>query len=243
MPRVLVISGCALNCAEETLFAFKVAGGTGDIVNVNFVVSRPEIIGEYDILAIPGGFSYGDYAGAGSIFAIKVRMSFYEEVIKFIESGKLVIGICNGCQILARLFTDMHIAVLQNFPNARYICKWVDVEISSTYSVWLDGISKIRLPIAHGEGRFYSDDPTAFSNIVAMRYIGENPNGSTESAAAVTIADGRVLLMMPHPERAIYMRQRDDYMILRERGRRMSAILDEYGDGCMIFRNAIKYVA
>ncbi len=262
IANVIVLSGYGLNCEEETLFAFNHCGIDGNIIHINDLIEEPDILDKYNILAIPGGFSYGDDTGSGNAFAQKMKLALWDKLKSFIKRDTLTIGICNGCQILVNLgavpalnkYGQRDVAVTYN-SNARYQCRWVDLEVDSN-SPWLMGINKLHIPVAHGEGRFMMEDKilnTIKENKqVAARYIKPsgksaelefpyNPNGSIFDIAAITDKSGRVLAMMPHPERGMFTWQRDDYHELKDMSSRKSLDLKEETDGIAIFKNAAKY--
>jgi phosphoribosylformylglycinamidine synthase len=261
-PRALVLSGYGLNCEEETALAFVRAGALADIVHINDLIARKRSLGDYRILAFPGGFAYGDDTGAGNAYANRLRNNLWGEVRKFVEEGNLVIGICNGFQILANLGLlpnfgnsyERKIALLHN-DSARYTVRWVDLAFFGS-SPWVKGLGAMALPIAHGEGRLYAEEGVLEEmnrkGMVAARYVkGEicetqglkhNPNGSLQDIAAITDESGRVFGIMPHPERAQHFTNLPDWTLLREKARRRGGEeLPKEGPGLRIFQNAVGY--
>lgn len=261
--RALTLTGYGLNSEEETAFALKLAGFQSDIKHINDLADAPETLKDYQALAIPGGFSYGDDTGSGNAFAQKMRLTLGDHLREFVTRDTLTIGICNGCQISANLglapaiggkYGERQVAVTHN-ASARYQCRWVDVAVQQTNSPWLAGIDAMHIPVAHGEGRFMMADDTLKTlqdnGQIALRYVkdgqpanGEfpyNPNGSTDDIAALTDPSGRVLIVMPHPERGMFTSQRDDYASLKDAARRAGTALPEYADGMALFRNAGRY--
>lgn len=260
--KSIVLSGYGLNCEEETAHAFTHNGIESDIVHINDLIENPKSLEQYQILAIPGGFSYGDDTGSGNAFAQKMRLALMPELKKFVERDTLTIGICNGCQILVNLglvpalseYGERDVAVTYN-ASARYQCRWIDLKIQNS-SPWLKGIETMHIPVAHGEGRFMMEDDThktlSENNQVAARYVkdnGENangefphnPNGSYDDIAAMTDKSGRVLAIMPHPERGMFTWQRDDFTELKDQAQREGSKLSEEADGLKIFANAAQY--
>ncbi|MGB4058229.1 MAG: phosphoribosylformylglycinamidine synthase I [Alphaproteobacteria bacterium] len=260
---VLVLSGYGLNCEEETLHAFDRAGVKGVIRHINDLIDAPRELESVQILAVPGGFSYGDDTGSGNAFAQKMKLSLWDHLRRFVERDTLTIGICNGCQILSNLglvpgidgkYGERTVAVTYN-ASARYQCRWVDVKTAATKSPWMAGIDKMHIPVAHGEGRFMMDDgvlETLKKNgQIALQYIKDgksansefpyNPNGSLDDIAGITDETGRVLALMPHPERGMFTWQRDDYDRLKDRAQREGKTLPEEADGIAIFKNAARY--
>lgn len=265
-PRVLVMAGYGLNCEEETLFAFEQAGGSGEIIHLNDLIDTPERMEQFQILAIPGGFSYGDDTGSGNALANRLRHNLWEEIARFVDRETLTLGICNGCQVVANLgllptlegeWGKQEVALLHN-TSGRYQCRWVHLQIYDPQSPWLTGIDSMYVPVAHGEGNFYMDaetlDQMKAEGMIAARYVtpdgqpakGEfpyNPNGSLEDIAALTDQSGRVLAMMPHPERGIFFTQRDDWPLLKEEYKRSGKTLPKESDGMQLFRNAVAWFA
>ncbi len=260
--KALILAGYGLNCEEETLHAFKHNHIAGEIIHINDLIDSPQKLNEAQILAIPGGFSYGDDTGAGNAYAQKLKLALMDDLLKFIERDTLTIGICNGCQILTNLgltppkgtdYGTRKTAVTYN-ENARYQCRWVDLKVTNN-SPWLTGIERMHIPVAHGEGRFMMDDKVLKTlqnnNQIAATYTkgnepahGEfpfNPNGSIADIAAVTDPTGRILAMMPHPERGMFIWQRDDYTEIKDKAQRERKTVPETSDGMLIFQNAAEY--
>ncbi len=261
-PNVLVLTGYGINCDEETKFAFEKAGANAELVHVNDLIDGHRNLRDYQILAFPGGFSYGDDTGAGNALANRIKNHLWDEIIGFIEKDRLVIGICNGFQVMANLgllpaidgkYGERTVALVHN-DIARYNDRWVDLHFEGT-SPWIRGIDKISIPIAHGEGRFYTK-PEVLEEInkrqlVAARYIeGEtckhqslkpNPNGSLDDIAGITDESGRLLGMMPHPERAIDFTQLPHWTWLKEKYKREKREIPDEADGIEIFRNGVRY--
>src|SRR3989344_2062897 len=211
-PKAIILSGYGLNCEDETAFAFKTAGAIADIVHVNDLKS----LKNYQIFVIPGGFSFADDTGSGKAFANKLKAKLGEEIEKFLARDTLAMGICNGFQIMTNL--GILPGALTHNDSKRYISTWVEIEAVGQ-SPWLEGIKNMHVPIAHGEGKYIPDPKRP--PIIAMRYV-QNPNGSTDDIAGILGYDGRVLGMMPHPERAQFPWQQG-------------------GHGFQIFKNAVTY--
>lgn len=251
-PKIIVLSGYGLNCEEETAAAFNLAGGQADVVHINDLIAAPKKLMRYQILAIPGGFSYGDDLGSGRAYANKLGNHLNKQLREFIAKDKLVIGICNGFQILTNL--GLLPGVLTFNGNNRYTDRWVDVKIKSN-SPWLINIGNLSLPIAHGEGKFVANDAT-FAQIhkqkmvAGVYYKGEvcayqnlsaNPNGSMLDVAMLTSANGKILGTMPHPERAIFFTQNPMWPLQKERLIRSGKNLPKFGSTLQIFKNAVNY--
>ncbi|HZX12148.1 MAG TPA: phosphoribosylformylglycinamidine synthase subunit PurQ [Candidatus Nanoarchaeia archaeon] len=260
-PKVLVLTGYGINCEEETSFAFQTAGAHAEVVHINDLIDRHKKLEEYQILVVPGGFSYGDDTGSGKALANKIRNNLGEETLRFMREDNLVLGICNGFQVLVNLGVlpaldnsyEPQVALTHN-DSARYTDRWVDLDFLGI-SPWIDGIRRISLPVAHGEGRFYAEPKILRrlqqQNLVSVRYakgemcdlegLGYNPNGSLEDIAGITDGSGRVLGMMPHPERAIFFTQLPHWTLLKERCVRKGEKLPSEGPGIQIFKNGVRY--
>ena len=251
-PKVLILSGYGLNCEEDTRFAFQQAGGEATIVHINDLIEKPTMLKKFQILAAPGGFSYGDDTGSGKAYANKLHSKLGKHIEAFMKRDTLSIGICNGFQILtAGGFLP---GALAHNDSARYIDRWVDVQAVGN-SPWLRGIERLSLPIAHGEGRYVIDESGMAElekdKAVAFRYVrGDmctymdlpaNPNGAMKDIAGVLSHDGRVLGMMPHPERGISFFHRPDWQLQKELVTRAGKKINEKGDGMVLFENAITY--
>jgi phosphoribosylformylglycinamidine synthase len=264
MAKVLVLSGYGLNCEEESLHAFERAGLTGVIRHINDLIDAPQELNDTQVLVVPGGFSYGDDTGSGNAFAQKMKLALWDHLRRFVERDTLTIGICNGCQIISNLglvpgidqnYGERLVAVTYNL-SARYQCRWIDVKVQKNVSPWLTGVEKLHIPVAHGEGRFMMEKSTLAklekNKQLALTFVkpdgspanGEfpyNPNGSTADIAGITDPTGRVLALMPHPERGMFTWQRDDYDRLKDRAQREGRKLPEESDGIALFRNAAQY--
>jgi len=247
-----LMSGYGLNCEEETKFAFEIVGGKADIVHINDLIRKPEILNWYQILVFPGGFSFGDDTGSGKVFANKFKNYLKRELNEFIKRNTLTIGICNGFQIMTNL--GLVPGGLMYNSGGIYIDRWVDLKVAGK-SPWLTGIKKISLPIAHGEGNYkistaehlqiQRDKATVLryekGEVCKFQNLKFNPNGAQYDIAGVTSNKGRILGMMPHPERAIFFHHRPDFHMQKELLKRKNKDIPEFGDGLVIFKNAINY--
>ena len=264
-PKAAVIVGYGINCDRELEYAFNKAGADAERVHLNELLKDIERAEEFEILALPGGFSFGDDTFAGNIFAKKIKYSELKEKFKkHVEEGKLVFGVCNGNQIgtvmnLIPAFGDIldepEIAYTNN-DSARYEDRGtIHLKVVSHKSRWLDGIDKINnIAIGHGEGKFHAE-PDVLEKLyekgyVALKYCHEdgelahgkypvNPNGAIDDIAG--LASEHVLLMMPHPERGIMSYNQDGWTrrksILKREGRELA----EEGAGMKILRNGVNY--
>ncbi|MCZ6817720.1 MAG: phosphoribosylformylglycinamidine synthase I [Planctomycetota bacterium] len=224
--RVLVLRAAGINCDEETEFAWKLAGARANSMHVNRLIENPLLLSEYQIITVPGGFSYGDDIAAGKILGVHLARHLGEAVRSFVERGGLVLGICNGFQILVRagllpgVGCDVPVTLTRN-DSGRYEARWVTVRSESTHCAFLNRGEMLEIPVAHAEGKFTVAEASHLTMLekqdrVALRYVcpsggppvfPENPNGSIGNVAGLTDATGRVLGLMPHPERSVVRTQ------------------------------------
>lgn len=261
-PKVLVFSGYGLNSEEETAYGFELSGAEVEIVHINDIVSGLKKLDKYQILSFPGGFAYGDDTGAGNAYANKIKNHLWEQIIQFIQKDKLIIGICNGCQIVHNLglvpafsekYGERNVA-LSNNDSARFLTRWVDLKVKSD-TPWLRGIDTLSLPIAHGEGKFVTSEKNLKklrnNKQIALQYIkGDmssyldlpaNPNGSIDNIAGITDETGKILGLMPHPERGMFFVQMPNWQFEKERLIRQNKSLPTKAAGLQIFKNAVEY--
>jgi len=247
-PRILILRAPGTNCDGETAHAFALAGGRAERLHVNRLLERPEMLMEYQILCLPGGFSYGDDIASGRILASRLRHHLVEPMRRFREAGRLILGICNGFQILIQsgllLDDDAQLgppATLAWNASGRFEDRWVRLAVGGSKCVFLAGIETMYLPVAHGEGRFVVREPRLLDQLahggqLALRYAGaaypDNPNGSTADVAGICDATGRVFGLMPHPERYVDPTQHPRWI----RGEGSTP-----GDGFAVFANAVAY--
>jgi len=211
-PKVLIVRTAGTNCDKESEFAFKKAGADTDLFHINYIKQKSDL-SDYQVICIPGGFSYGDDLGAGKILSLEVIYWLKERIKKFIDKGGLIIGICNGFQVLVKtgILPDLDFkqkVTLTDNDSRRFEDRWIHLRVESE-SIWLKGLPEvISLPVAHGEGKFYAEqliiDKIESGGQVALRYTSFNPNGSLNNIAGITDRSGRVLGLMPHPERNIF---------------------------------------
>ena len=255
-PQVLVLRAPGTNCDLETVRAFELAGARVRREHVNRVLDCPSLLQDSQILCIPGGFSYGDDIGAGRILATQLSRKLGDSIREFFEAGKLVLGICNGFQVLVKaglLFPpdDQGLpATLTWNTSGRFIDCWVDLEVASEHCVFLRDVQSMYLPIAHAEGRFVARSDEYLEKWskrgqLAMRYHVNghaiqtppgpgNPNGSARDVAGACDESGRIFGLMPHPERFVDPFQHPHWTRLPEQ---------KVGDGLAIFQNAVDYFA
>jgi phosphoribosylformylglycinamidine synthase I len=254
---VLILRAAGTNCDLETQHAWELAGAQADRVHIRQLIETPQMLGEYQVLTIPGGFSYGDDIAAGRIFAAQMRRHLLEPLQAFIDAGKLVLGICNGFQVLVqvgvlpfgqRVRRERTCTVTQNKPPG-FQDRWVYLRASAGPCVFLEPGAVYELPIAHGEGRVLFSEPAELDAVVAggqnaLMYAGPpadaanlhgeplNPNGSAGDIAGLCDETGRVLGLMPHPERFVTWTQHPCWTALPARAE---------GDGLAVFRRAVAY--
>jgi phosphoribosylformylglycinamidine synthase len=251
--NALVLRTAGTNCDHETAYALETAGAAARRVHVNRVAEDPTHLDECAILALPGGFSYGDDVAAGKVLAVELTARLGDALRRFVERGGLVIGICNGFQVLVKtgLLPGGDLgpgaATLTDNDCRRFYDGWVTLRCLPSRSLFTLGTNQlIRLPVAHGEGKFVTRnretlDAIAARGLVALQYCDAggaaagafpaNPNGSQLAIAGLSDQTGQVLGLMPHPERFVFGRQGPDWT-------RAEAPSDQ-GDGLAIFRNAV----
>jgi phosphoribosylformylglycinamidine synthase len=250
-PRTLVLRAAGVNCDGETVHAFALAGAAPELLHVNRLLENPKLLDDFQILAVPGGFSYGDDIAAGKILANQLTHHLGEALHRFVEAGKPVIGICNGFQVLVK--TDLlpgaaggrtgQTCTLTNNDCGRLIDKWVKLSAKPSKCIWTEGLADFELPIAHGEGKFVPGDEAVRRDLwekgqVPLVYSRENPNGSVDAIAGVCDASGLVFGLMPHPERHVDPIQHPAWTSRRGRDSNGAE-----GDGLKVFRNAVRHVS
>ena len=253
-PGVCILRTDGINCDEETFYAFDLAGGDSRMVHVNQLRAKEADLADYQILALPGGFSYGDDVHSGKVLAVELASFLREQMQSFIEAGKLIIGICNGFQVLVRtgLLPNgrpgrIDAALMAN-NSGHFECRWVKLLVEPSACVFTRGLAGrvIDVQVAHGEGKFYGEPEVLQgverNNQVVFRYLSEegrptadypaNPNGSVNAIAGICDTTGRIMGMMPHPERYV---ERTQYFNWRKRE------ADIPPHGLAIFQNALDY--
>ncbi|MCU0916691.1 MAG: phosphoribosylformylglycinamidine synthase I [Planctomycetes bacterium] len=252
--RAIVLRAAGINTDVETEYALELAGARADRVHINRVIEDKDLLAQYHILIFPGGFSYGDDVAAGRIMANQVIHHLTDAVRRFIDDGKLVLGICNGFQVLVKAgilpggdgFRQEEVTITGN-DSGQYEDRWVYLAPQSPRCVFIEPGRRIYVPVAHGEGKVVTCSDEALQRLqadglVAYTYVDRdgrqgpfpiNPNGSMASIAGLTDRTGRVLGLMPHPERFVRRTQHPHWT-------RLAADLDP--DGMTIFRNAVRYV-
>lgn len=254
--RVLILRAPGTNCDAETGYAFQLAGASSEVFHFNRLLEAPSLLDEFQILCIPGGFSFGDDIAAGKIFASQLKLKLGDALKKFRDQDRLMLGICNGFQVLLK--TGLLVeddadgrpqATLAFNNNGRYEARWVNVQTQAGCCAFIKENEVLTLPIAHAEGRFVANDDQVLDNLAAenrlcIRYVDEagnpcggvfpgNPNGAQRDVAGVCDATGRVFALMPHPERHVLPHHHPRWTRRTEQ--------PAEGDGLRIFRNAVDY--
>ena len=228
LPKCLVLSGFGLNSEMELAHAFSLAGANPKIVHFSDISSGEEKLEDYQIFAIPGGWSFADDISSGRVLANKLKSTFRSQFESFVSSGKPMLGICNGFQVLAKLGALPNLslsfsqeATLASNASGRFEDRWVRLKPQKSACKYFEGVEFIGCPVRHGEGRFICRDNSVLSRIekqgqVALKYVDENmkeggypvnPNGAVKSIAGVCDTTGKILGMMPHPECSVYRTQ------------------------------------
>jgi len=249
--KTLVLRASGTNCDAETAFAFQQAGAEAELVHVNRLIQREERLADYQILVIPGGFTYGDDISGGKILANELKLKLGEEIDRFIGSGGLVLGICNGLQVLAKAGILPEPAAggtsrltLMTNDSGRFECRWVHLAVNrDSPCIFTRGIERMYLPVAHGEGKVVVDPSLLPELNTVLSYTDEqgntgagypaNPNGSVADIAGICDESGRIFALMPHPERYIRSTQHPQWTRLGIKGQ---------GDGLQVFLNAVNWV-
>ncbi|TDJ56672.1 MAG: phosphoribosylformylglycinamidine synthase subunit PurQ [Planctomycetota bacterium] len=260
MATALVLTTSGMNCDRELVHAFELAGATAELVHLNRILADPKMIDRYDLIGLPGGFSYGDAVAAGRIAATLMRETLYPAFVAAVARGVPIIAPCNGFQIAVQMgllpgpavgepwsaASPRPTVALATNDTARFVDRWCNVEIpAGTRCIWTQGIDPDEtaavLPVAHGEGRFTVASGDLLNRLdtdgqIAVRYrAGDNPNGSLGDVAGICDATGLVLGLMPHPERFTRWTQHPQWTRL-DRGRFERPPL-----GLSIFRNAVAW--
>jgi phosphoribosylformylglycinamidine synthase len=253
--KAIVLRAAGINCDVETEHALELAGASAQRVHVNRLIEDKAALEKYQIMVFPGGFSYGDDVAAGKILANQITHHLYEPVQRFIEDGKLVLGICNGFQVLVKAGIlpgnssakqRGEVTITYN-DSGKFEDRWVYLGPQTDRCIFIERGRQIYLPVAHAEGKVVTKDDTALGKLkseghVAFKYVAENgkegdypvnPNGSVDSIAGLTDATGRVLGLMPHPERFVRPTQHPRWSRLRNQ---------QDGDGMTIFTNAVRFI-
>ena len=265
--RALILRTAGTNCDGETVRALELAGARADLVYLGRAAAEPGMLDDYRVLVLPGGFSYGDYVAAGRVFGIELKRALAGALAAFVRRGGLVLGICNGFQVLleAGLFDGgdgpaadgpRDVALYGN-ESDRFECRWVSLRAEECACPWLTPGQLLPVPVAHAEGRLAVRSPAALERLrrrgqIAFRYARgglaarpgspepgpvpypDCPNGSVDAIAGLCDPTGRVLGLMPHPERNVTPWHHPHWTRLGERSE---------GEGLPFFRSLVEYAA
>jgi len=229
--RALVLAAPGVNCDQETAEACRLAGAEVELIHLNQLLSGRRQLDEFDLLVLPGGFSYGDHLGAGAMLATILRHRLLPDLERFVAEGRPVLGVCNGFQILARLGLLGQVALAPNAAG-EFECRWVRLRTQHPNCLFLQGLEDLELPVAHGQGRVIVPEGSLSEVLrrAPLRYL-DNPNGSVAAIAGVCNQAGTVLGLMPHPERFVTTLQHP----------RWSSGGGQEAWGLRIFQNAVHY--
>jgi phosphoribosylformylglycinamidine synthase len=251
-PRALILRAPGANCDLETAFAFELAGAAAERLHIRRLREQPKLLHSYQILVIPGGFTYGDDVAAGKILASQLSHFLGDSLRQFRAREKLILGICNGFQTLLKAGLillpdeDGPLATLAHNACGKFEDRWTYLQASPGKCVFLKDYKRFELPVAHGEGNFTCRESWILGGLdqsgqLVLRYVDRdgsagphpiNPNGSQGDVAGLCDVSGRVLGLMPHPERHVLPTQHPRWT--REG-------LKKEGDGLRLFRNAVEY--
>lgn len=265
--NALILTGFGLNCDNETAHVFELAGATAHRVHINTVISGQVKLGDFHILALGGGFSWGDDHGGGVIQAIKMKKHFGRDLLSFVEEGKLIIGICNGFQALVNLgllpgleadYTERSVSVTFN-DCGNFRDQWVHLAANpDSPCVFTKGITTADYPVRHGEGKVIADqavvDRLLANNQVVFQYADKNgtpangafpinPNGSMADIAGICDASGRIFGLMPHPEAYNHFTNHPDWTREHQKLKRRGKPVDmDSTVGIQLFKNGVAYI-
>ena len=261
-PRVAVITGYGINSDNELAHCFALAGAEPRRVHINDLIARKPALADFDLIAVPGGFSFGDHIASGRVFANKLKANLADDLARAAERQVPMIGICNGFQVLVKLGLlpgdapsagaagrFVQTATLTYNDSGRFEDRWCHLARDpGSKCLWTKGIERIYLPIRHGEGKFIPRDAEHLRALrvggrISLRYSAAdgtapsgypaNPNGSTDDIAGICSADGRIFGLMPHPEAHMLATNHPQWQKLGLKGE---------GEGMGIFRNAVEAV-
>lgn len=257
-PRVCILRTDGSNCDEELFFAFEKAGGISEMVHINQLRNKEKSLKKFQILALPGGFTYGDDVASGKILAVELISFFKDDLERYIAKKGFVFGVCNGFQTLIRTgllpFNNMGKmdATLTNNNSGHFECRWIKVRPEKSRASYLDDLPILEIPVNHGEGKFFADTKVLRrlenDKLVILRYVdanGEptmtypgNPNGALSAIAGLTDPTGRILGLMPHPEKFVVKTHHPNWRreeFSKTRGRSKP-------DGLIFYEKIVKFV-
>ncbi|MFH1424651.1 MAG: phosphoribosylformylglycinamidine synthase I [archaeon] len=249
--KALILTGYGINCDYETQHVFELAGAEAEKVHINELINGAKKLEDYQILALPGGFSFADNLGGGKVLMLKMKNNLDEQIQQFVSDQKLIIGICNGFQVLMKYpllpTPDEQSFTLTHNDSARLEDRWTYLKVEQdSPCIWTKGIEKMYLPVRHGEGKFVPKDDSVLKEMqknkqLVMRYTDSegnlnppypfNPNGSVDGIAGFCGKSGRIFGLMPHPEAFIH----------RTNHPRWTREDVKEPEGIKIFKNAVEY--
>jgi phosphoribosylformylglycinamidine synthase I len=252
--KVCVITGFGINADYELHEAFNMVGADPDLIHITDIIAQPGLLKAYHIMAFPGGFSYGDHLGSGKVFGTLFKKYLKTDLENFIEAGKLVIGICNGFQVLVKMGIlpnleggwKQEVSLIHN-DSGKFEDRWVILKVNPhSPCVWTKDLTELEFPVRHGEGKFIiaSDNIEKLvikKNLIALTYAKTNggtpgypanPNGSRLDIAGISDANGRVFGLMPHPEA----------FLIPENHPRWTREKIHESDGLLLFKNGVEYI-
>jgi phosphoribosylformylglycinamidine synthase subunit PurQ / glutaminase len=259
---VLIITGYGLNCEDESRYAWELAGARPEMIHFSDLLSQPARLSDFAAMMFIGGFAYGDHMTSGHVFALRAKHRLSGELAKFIREGKLILGACNGFQIMVKLgllpgldndYFTQTVSIIQNDCGA-FQDRWVRLRFeSASPCVFTRGLDFVDLPVRHGEGKVFTLDKKLLqrlesSGCVPCRYSDPrtgaatqefpyNPNGALNAIAGLCDPTGRVFGLMPHPEAYLYPENHPQWDLQKLRG-----TLPAQGMGLSFFSNAVAHL-
>lgn len=230
-PKVCILRTDGSNCDEELFFAFEKAGAKAKMVHINDFRNKDKKFKSYQIIALPGGFTYGDDVASGKILAVELISFFKYEIEKYINNGGFIYGVCNGFQTLIRTGLlpfntpgKMQTTLTHN-DSGHFECRWIRVAFDKSKAQYLNELPTLEIPVNHGEGKFLAAPETLKDieekKLIFLRYVDkknrptteypDNPNGSMHAIAGLTNPTGRILGLMPHPEKFVVKTQHPNW--------------------------------
>lgn len=246
--NALIIRSAGTNCDNETVHALTVAGASCQTIHINQLLTGRQRLHPFHMIVIPGGFSYGDDISAGKVLANEMRLRLKEQLMRFVESKKLIIGVCNGFQVLVKSgllpgfdpVDEQQLTTLSLNDSSRFQCRWIGMKSEPSAASWLKMPATVEMPIAHGEGKFMTLDSKVLAKLkrnkqIIFRYHPGNPNGSEDNIAGICNKTGTVVGLMPHPERFITRTQHPNWPL------RHHKTDPDKGDGYWFWESAVHY--
>lgn len=258
--RALVLSGYGINCEREMAKGAFLAGAETVILHAKAWLIGEVDLSAFDLLIFPGGFSFGDELGAAKAFANRISFSKKsDDLFRFIDQGKCILGVCNGFQLLVKLgilpgSNKRQEASLIRNEKGKFESRWVYHKVTETRCVFTSGLNNLYLPVRHGEGNFTMPDLKLLfeKGQVVLQYATpslkttldypSNPNGSLDSIAGISDETGRVLGMMAHPEAALFFTQMPHWTREKRDLQKCKKPIPEEGPGLALFKNAVNYL-